>query len=76
MIFSEIVLRRDTTSLCLLVGDGSFWGCGSNKYGQLGELQQSSGNPCSFIKLDTQLLDSKTVKKFKCHEWGTAIITE
>ncbi|EZA52561.1 E3 ubiquitin-protein ligase HERC2 isoform X2 [Ooceraea biroi] len=59
-----------------LADDGSFWGCGSNKYGQLGKLQQDMDNPCNFVKLDIQLFDSKTVKKFKCHEWGTAIITE
>ncbi|KAH0956259.1 hypothetical protein HN011_004911 [Eciton burchellii] len=76
---AEINVKRvecgNSFTVCL-AGDGSFWGCGSSKYGQLGELQQSSSNPCSFIKLDTQLLDSKTVKKFKCHEWGTAIITD
>lgn len=56
--------------------DGSFWGCGSNKYGQLGKLHRNLENPYNFVKLDIQSLDSKTIKKFKCREWGTAIITE
>ena len=57
--------------------DGFFWGCGTNKYGQLGKLQRNLENPYNFVKLDIYFsLDSETVKKFKCHEWGTAIITE
>ncbi|XP_070170523.1 RCC1 domain-containing protein 1 [Polyergus mexicanus] len=62
-------------TICL-TNDGSFWGCGTNKYGQLGKLQQDFENTYNFIKLNIQPLDFKTVKKFKCHEWGTAIITE
>ncbi|EFN89544.1 RCC1 domain-containing protein 1 [Harpegnathos saltator] len=62
-------------TICLS-DDGSFWGCGNNKYGQLGKLQQDSDNPRGFARLDIGTLDPKTVKRFKCHEWGTAIITE
>ncbi|KYQ50218.1 E3 ubiquitin-protein ligase HERC2 [Trachymyrmex zeteki] len=60
-----------------LTDDGFFWGCGTNKYGQLGKLQRNLENPYNFVKLDIHFsLNSETVKKFKCHEWGTAIITE
>nr|XP_012222921.1 PREDICTED: RCC1 domain-containing protein 1 [Linepithema humile] len=59
-----------------LTDDGSFWGCGTNKYGQLGKLEQNLEDPCRFVKLDITPLDPKTVKTFKCHEWGTAVITE
>ncbi|KYN39490.1 E3 ubiquitin-protein ligase HERC2 [Trachymyrmex septentrionalis] len=63
-------------TICL-TDDGFFWGCGTNKYGQLGKLQRNLENPYNFVKLDIYFsLDSETVKKFKCHEWGTAIITE
>lgn len=62
--------------LLFLLLDGSFWGCGTNKYGQLGKLQQDFESTYKFIELNIQPLDFKTVKKFKCHEWGTAIITE
>ncbi|XP_014487466.1 PREDICTED: RCC1 domain-containing protein 1 [Dinoponera quadriceps] len=61
-------------TICL-TDDGSFWGCGTNKYGQLGKLHQGSGNPRNFVRLDTGALDPKTVRRFKCHEWGTAITT-
>ncbi|XP_011174441.1 RCC1 domain-containing protein 1 [Solenopsis invicta] len=59
-----------------LTDDSCFWGCGANKYGQLGKLQQNFENPYNFVKLDIQSLDPKTVKNFKCREWGMAMITE
>ncbi|XP_032680006.1 RCC1 domain-containing protein 1 [Odontomachus brunneus] len=62
-------------TICL-TDDGSFWGCGTNKYGQLGVLQQNLDNPRKFVRLNIGTLDPKTVKRFKCREWGTAIITE
>lgn len=74
-IFLNNVYYLDKDPLFLLLDDG-FWGCGTNKYGQLGKLQQDFESTCNFIKLNIQPLDVKMVKKFKCHEWGTAIITE
>ncbi|XP_071556273.1 RCC1 domain-containing protein 1 isoform X2 [Temnothorax nylanderi] len=75
-ILIKVVFPRRKMTFVFSSDDGFFWGCGSNKYGQLGKLQWNLENSYNFVKLDIQSLDPKTVKKFKCREWGTAIITE
>ncbi|KAI4503725.1 hypothetical protein M0802_001128 [Mischocyttarus mexicanus] len=69
----------NTFTICMTVGlfvidDKSFWGCGSNKYGQLGQSREKLMNSASFVLLDI-LLDRKNIIDFKCQEWGTMIST-
>lgn len=76
LVALKMTFAGEMMSSSLPADDGAFWGCGTNKYGQLGRLQQYSDNPHNFVRLDIGKLDPKTVKNFKCHEWGTAMITE
>ncbi|XP_066581255.1 RCC1 domain-containing protein 1 [Prorops nasuta] len=61
-------------TICLME-DKSFWGCGSNKYGQLGMDRKMLTSTRNFIKLDVNF-GSRTVKNFKCREWGTVITVD
>ncbi|XP_057330832.1 RCC1 domain-containing protein 1-like [Microplitis mediator] len=52
--------------------DGQLWGCGSNKYGQLGLAQFSGTSKNKFVKLNVNL-HSKNINYVKCREWSTII---
>ncbi|KAL0129864.1 hypothetical protein PUN28_001850 [Cardiocondyla obscurior] len=75
----EINVKRvecgNSFTICLM-DDNYFWGCGTNKYGQLGKLPQNLESSYCFVKLDIRPLNLKTITEFKCREWGTAIITD
>ncbi|XP_051157356.1 uncharacterized protein LOC127279187 [Leptopilina boulardi] len=63
-------------TICLLA-DGTFWGCGSNKFGQLGISIEKLTESKKFIQLDVnEYLDTKFIKDFKCKEWGFCLICE
>ncbi|KAF7382722.1 hypothetical protein HZH66_013124 [Vespula vulgaris] len=64
----------NTFTICMM-DDRSFWGCGSNKYGQLGQSRQKVTSSTIFFKLDVPL-DRKNIIDFKCEEWGTMISTK
>lgn len=55
--------------------DGTLWGCGCNKYGQLGQSPDNLLNSPKFVKLEVSF-DSSAIKDFKCREWGTVITTD
>ncbi|XP_046418742.1 RCC1 domain-containing protein 1-like [Neodiprion fabricii] len=61
-------------TICMM-DDNSMWGCGSNKYGQLGMSRDALTNSRTFLKLNTAI-DEKEIKNFKCREWGAIIITD
>ncbi|KAK0183097.1 hypothetical protein PV327_001167 [Microctonus hyperodae] len=50
--------------------DQSIWGCGSNKYGQLGQNRSNFLRLKKFVKLEVNLND---IIDIKCQEWGTII---
>ncbi|XP_012264946.2 RCC1 domain-containing protein 1 [Athalia rosae] len=60
-------------TICMLA-DNTMWGCGSNKYGQLGMLKSTLESSTKFVELITGL-DGNTVEDFKCREWGSVIVT-
>ncbi|KAK2588070.1 hypothetical protein KPH14_004135 [Odynerus spinipes] len=64
----------NTFTICL-TDDGSLWGCGSNKYGQLGQPREKLVDSKIFFKLDVHSV-CKNIKDFKCQEWGTLLSTE
>lgn len=64
----------NTFTICMM-DDGSFWGCGSNKYGQLGQPREQLMDSKIFFKLDLHTV-CKNIKDFKCGEWGTILSTE
>ncbi|XP_035739654.1 RCC1 domain-containing protein 1-like isoform X2 [Vespa mandarinia] len=64
----------NTFTICMM-DDKSLWGCGSNKYGQLGQSRQKVTSSTIFFKLNIPL-DCKNIIDFKCEEWGTTISTE
>lgn len=72
-IFVEKAQCGNTFTICM-TNDGTFWGCGCNKYGQLGQSPEKLANSMKFIKLDTSMIP-ETIKDFKCREWGTILIT-
>ncbi|XP_061941866.1 E3 ISG15--protein ligase Herc6 isoform X3 [Apis cerana] len=72
-IFVEKAQCGNTFTICM-TNDGTFWGCGCNKYGQLGQSPEKLANSMKFIKLDTSMIPG-TIKDFKCREWGTILIT-
>lgn len=55
--------------------DGALWGCGSNKYGQLGQPREALPNSSKFVKLEIAI-GSANIKDFKCREWGTVLVTD
>lgn len=55
--------------------DGTLWGCGCNKYGQLGQSPEKLSSSPKFVKLDVPLR-SESIKDFKCYEWGTVLVTD
>lgn len=63
----------------LFVEDGTFWGRGSNKYGQLGKLEvELEDDTCTrgFVKLDMSWLEGRKVKKFVCEYSSSVMIVE
>lgn len=52
--------------------DGQLWGCGSNKYGQLGLSQLSITSTDKFVRLNPKF-DCKNINYFNCREWSTII---
>ncbi|KAG7189944.1 hypothetical protein KM043_006105 [Ampulex compressa] len=61
-------------TVCMME-DGSFWGAGSNKYGQLGQPRRNFRNFDTFTKLSIDI-GRKPIKDFKCREWGTILVTD
>ncbi|XP_034179217.2 RCC1 domain-containing protein 1 isoform X2 [Osmia lignaria lignaria] len=61
-------------TICMM-DDGTLWGSGSNKYGQLGEPRDVLPDTPKFVKLKVSL-NSERITDFKCREWGTMLITE
>nr|XP_003704761.1 PREDICTED: RCC1 domain-containing protein 1 [Megachile rotundata]XP_012143900.1 PREDICTED: RCC1 domain-containing protein 1 [Megachile rotundata] len=61
-------------TICMM-DDGTLWGSGCNKYGQLGQLRESLLNTPKFVKLKVPF-DLKKIVNFKCREWGTVLITK
>lgn len=57
-------------SLCIILDDQSIWGCGSNKYGQLGQNRLNFLRLEKFVKLEVNLNE---IIDIKCQEWGTII---
>lgn len=55
--------------------DGTLWGCGCNKYGQLGQSPEKLSSSSKFVKLDVPLR-SESIKDFRCYEWGTVLVTD
>ncbi|XP_033219280.1 probable E3 ubiquitin-protein ligase HERC4 isoform X2 [Belonocnema kinseyi] len=60
-------------TVCLL--DGTLWGAGSNKYGQLGESRKKITQSNEFIPLGIDL-GGKCLKDFKCQEWGIYVSSD
>lgn len=61
---------------CYLSTDnGALWGCGSNKYGQLGQLRKKVRKSSEFVKVDVPM-NHTNITDFKCNEWGTVLITD
>ncbi|XP_023245825.1 ultraviolet-B receptor UVR8 [Copidosoma floridanum] len=52
--------------------NGDFWGCGSNKYGQLGLTKNDSSSTKQFVRLKFNNVNGQ-IQDFKCREWGTCI---
>ncbi|XP_015585366.1 RCC1 domain-containing protein 1 isoform X2 [Cephus cinctus] len=61
-------------TICLL-DNGSLWGAGSNKYGQLGQSRNELISSKIFVKLKIDF-DEKSVRDIKCHEWGSLVSTD
>ncbi|XP_011298818.1 ultraviolet-B receptor UVR8 [Fopius arisanus] len=57
-------------TICLS-NEGTLWGAGCNKYGQLGRSERSSENK-NFIKLPTNF-GSKRIVDVICNEWGSVL---
>ncbi|XP_076651769.1 RCC1 domain-containing protein 1 isoform X1 [Halictus rubicundus] len=69
---------RDGTTLknfIFLADDGTFWGCGCNKYGQLGQSREDLSGSTKFIKLQIPKIIG-SIKDFSCREWGTVLSTQ
>ena len=66
MLYNEKTLK--------ILEDGTLWGCGSNKYGQLGESRKKLAESKEFISLEIDL-GGKCIKDFKCQEWGIYLFT-
>ncbi|XP_043265711.1 RCC1 domain-containing protein 1 [Colletes gigas] len=64
----------NTFTVCIL-DDGTLWGCGSNKYGQLGQPREALPSSPKFVKLDVPVISAR-IKDFKCREWGTMLVTD
>ncbi|XP_012287827.1 ultraviolet-B receptor UVR8 isoform X2 [Orussus abietinus] len=64
----------NTFTICMSE-DHTLWGCGSNKYGQLGVPRNITKELKSFARIDLNL-HGKFVKDIKCQEWGTLVITK
>lgn len=64
----------NTFTICM-TDDGTLWGCGCNKYGQLGQSPEKLSSSSKFVKLDVPLR-SECIKDFKCYEWGTVLVTD
>lgn len=48
------------------------WGCGTNKYGQLGLSREIFTTVKKFVTLKLPNVD-KSIRDFKCREWGCCI---
>ncbi|OAD56521.1 E3 ubiquitin-protein ligase HERC2 [Eufriesea mexicana] len=74
----EVLVKKvqcgNTFTICM-TDDDTLWGCGCNKYGQLGQSPDSLLNSPKFVKLDI-CLSFSVIKDFKCREWGTVIMTD
>lgn len=74
----EMLVKRvecgNTFTVCMM-DDGTLWGCGSNKYGQLGQPRNALLTTSKFVKLRVPVR-STSIKDFKCHEWGTVLVTD
>lgn len=64
----------NTFTICM-TDDGTLWGCGCNKYGQLGQSPEKLPSSPKFVKLDVPL-NTDSIKDFKCSEWGTVLVTD
>ncbi|XP_031847417.1 RCC1 domain-containing protein 1 isoform X2 [Nomia melanderi] len=71
-IFVKKVECGNTFTICV-TDDGTFWGCGCNKYGQLGQSGEALQSSSKFIKLE--IPGTIAVKDFRCREWGTLLLT-
>ncbi|XP_076759449.1 RCC1 domain-containing protein 1 [Xylocopa sonorina] len=74
----DLMVKRarcgNTFTICMM-DDGTLWGCGCNKYGQLGQSPDKLSGSTKFVKLDVPP-NLTTVKDFKCLEWGTLLVTD
>ena len=69
------VFQKFTFFSLLVTDDGTLWGCGCNKYGQLGQSPEKLPSSPKFTKLDVPL-NSDDIKDLKCSEWGTVLVTD
>ncbi|XP_076235578.1 RCC1 domain-containing protein 1 [Calliopsis andreniformis] len=72
-IFVKKVECGNTFTICM-TDDGTLWGCGSNKYGQLGQPREALLSSPKFIKLQLSI-NSRSITNFKCCAWGTTLMT-
>ncbi|XP_017889843.1 RCC1 domain-containing protein 1-like [Ceratina calcarata] len=72
-VFVKKVQCGNTFTVCM-ADDGTLWGCGSNKYGQLGQPRESLSSSSKFVRL-TVPLKAETIEDFNCDEWGTVLKT-
>ncbi|XP_076376771.1 RCC1 domain-containing protein 1 isoform X2 [Megalopta genalis] len=71
--FAKKVECGNTFTVCL-TDDGIFWGCGCNKYGQLGQSRETLPGSTKFIKLQIPGAIG-SIEDFRCREWGTVLLT-
>ncbi|KZC14969.1 PREDICTED: ultraviolet-B receptor UVR8 [Dufourea novaeangliae] len=73
----EILVKKvecgNTFTVCVM-DDCTFWGCGCNKYGQLGQSREALPSSPKFVKLQIPISTS-SIKDFSCREWGTVLVT-
>ncbi|KOC59233.1 E3 ubiquitin-protein ligase HERC2 [Habropoda laboriosa] len=74
----EILVKKvrcgNTFTVCT-TDDGTLWGCGCNKYGQLGQPRERLAATSKFVKLDVPVKPT-SIRDFKCREWGTVLVTD
>lgn len=73
-VFVKKVQCGNTFTVCM-ADDGTLWGCGSNKYGQLGQPRESLSSSSKFVRL-TVPLRAEAIEDFNCGEWGTVLKTD
>ncbi|XP_003426495.1 RCC1 domain-containing protein 1 [Nasonia vitripennis] len=60
-------------TICMTDSD-KLWGCGSNKYGQLGLPREAFTSVKKFVAIKLPNIE-KPIRDFKCREWGSCIYT-